>query len=109
MKRFVQGNSRTQSILLPECLADYIPDTNPLRVIDAFVDELELGELGFHGVEPTVTDRPSYHPEVILKIYVYGYQRTQDDDFAVEVTGVEQPIDFYLLTHCVLALVKTRA
>jgi len=73
MKRFVQGDCRTQSILLPDCLDDYITDTNPVRVIDVFVDELELGKLGFDGVEPAVTGRPSYHPEVMLKIYIYGY------------------------------------
>jgi transposase len=73
MKRFVQGDSRTQSILLPESLDDYETDTNPVRVIDVFVDELDLGQLGFDGVEPAVTGRPSYHPEVMLKIYIYGY------------------------------------
>ncbi|MFM0174625.1 IS1182 family transposase [Paraburkholderia sediminicola] len=73
MKRFVQGDSRTQSILLPESLDDYVTDTNPVRVIDVFVDELDLGQLGFDGVEPADTGRPSYHPEVMLKIYIYGY------------------------------------
>lgn len=73
MKRFVQGDSRTQSILLPESLDDYVTDTNPVRVIDVFVDELDLGQLGFDGVEPAVTGRPSYHREVMLKIYIYGY------------------------------------
>jgi hypothetical protein len=69
MKRFVQGGSRTQSILLPECLNDYITETNPVRVINVFVDELDLGRLGFDGVEPAVTGRPSYRPEVMLKIH----------------------------------------
>jgi transposase len=73
MGRFVQGDSRTQSILLPECLDDYVTDTNPVRVIDVFVDELDLGRLGFDGVEPAATGRPSYHPEAMLKIYIYGY------------------------------------
>jgi transposase len=73
MKRFIQGDSRTQSILLPESLDDYVTDTNPVRVIDVFVDELDLGQLGFDGVEPADTGRPSYHPEVMLKIYIYGY------------------------------------
>jgi transposase len=70
---FIQGDSRTQSILLPESLDDYVTDTNPVRVIDVFVDELDLGQLGFDGVEPADTGRPSYHPEVMLKIYIYGY------------------------------------
>ena len=73
MKRFIQGESRTQSILLPESLDDYVADTNPVRVIDVFVDELDLGKLGFDGINPAGTGRPSYHPEVLLKIYLYGY------------------------------------
>ena len=73
MKRFVQGESRTQGTLLPELLDDYVADTNPVRVVDVFVDELDLGKLGFQGVEPLATGRPSYHPAVLLKIYIYGY------------------------------------
>jgi transposase len=73
MKRFVEGEDRTQVALLPECLDDYIEAENPVRVIDVFVDELALGELGFAGVEPLATGRPSYHPAVLLKIYIYGY------------------------------------
>jgi transposase len=73
MKRFVQGDNRTQSFLLPEALDDYVTDTNPVRVVDVFVDELDLRKLGFEGVEPALTGRPSYHPEVMLKIYIYGY------------------------------------
>jgi transposase len=73
MKRFVQGDNRTQCFLLPEALDDYVTDTNPVRVVDVFVDELDLHKLGFEGVEPALTGRPSYHPEVMLKIYIYGY------------------------------------
>jgi transposase len=73
MKRFVQGDNRTQSFLLPDALDDYVTDTNPVRVVDVFVDELDLQKLGFEGVEPALTGRPSYHPEVMLKIYIYGY------------------------------------
>ena len=73
MKRFVQDDNRTQSFLLPEALDDYVTDTNPVRVVDVFVDELDLHKLGFEGVEPALTGRPSYHPEVMLKIYIYGY------------------------------------
>ena len=73
MKRFVQGDNRTQSFLLPEAFDDYVTDTNPVRVVDVFVDELDLQKLGFEGVEPALTGRPSYHPEVMLKIYIYGY------------------------------------
>jgi transposase len=73
MKRFIQGECRTQSILLPEALDDYVIETNPVRVVDVFVDELDLRELGFEGIEPAATGRPAYHPAVILKLYVYGY------------------------------------
>ena len=73
MRRFVEGADRSQSTLFPECLEDWIVEDNPVRVIDAFVDELDLGELGFSGVEPEVTGRPSYHPSVLLKLYIYGY------------------------------------
>ena len=73
MKRFIQGECRNQSTLLPERLDDYIADTNPVRVVDVFVDELDLGQLGFEGVEPAATGRPAYHPASLLKIYIYGY------------------------------------
>ena len=73
MKRFVAGADREQSTLLPECLDDFIGENNPVRVIDAFVDALDLAELGFDGVEPAATGRPSYHPSTLLKLYIYGY------------------------------------
>jgi transposase len=73
MKRFVEGTDRGQMTLLPECLEDWIDENNPIRVIDAFVEALNLGELGFGGVEPETTGRPSYHPSVLLKLYIYGY------------------------------------
>jgi len=78
MKRFVEGESRNQSTLFPESLDDYVGEDNPVRVIDVFVDELDLGAVGFSGVEPHATGRPSYHPAVLLKLYIYGYlNRTQ--------------------------------
>ena len=73
MKRFIEGESRTQSMLLPEYLDDYIAETNPVRVVDVFVDELDLGKLEFEGVEPAATGRPAYHPAVLLKLYIYGF------------------------------------
>src|SRR3979490_2079641 len=73
MRRFVQGADRGQSTLLPECLDDWVADDNPVRVIDAFVAALDLAELGFGGVEPAGTGRPSYHPAALLKLYIYGY------------------------------------
>jgi transposase len=73
MKRFVEGDNRYQSTLFPETLDDYITEDNPVRVIEAFIDELDLHHLGFKGVDPKATGRPAYHPAILLKIYVYGY------------------------------------
>jgi len=73
MRRFVEGLDRGQSTLFPECLEDWIAEDNPVRVIDAFVDELDLAGLGFDGVAPEATGRPSYHPSALLKLYIYGY------------------------------------
>jgi transposase len=73
MKRFVKGTDRNQSTLFPECLEDWIAEDNPVRAIDLFVEELGLAELGFCGVDPEATGRPSYHPAVLLKLYIYGY------------------------------------
>jgi transposase len=73
MKRFVAGTDRWQSTLLPECLDDFIDESNPVCVIDVFVDALDLAEMSFEGVEPAATGRPSYHPSVLLKLYIYGY------------------------------------
>lgn len=73
MKRFVEGEDRSQAILLPEYLEDYVSDDNPVRVVDVFVDELDLCGLGFDGTAPAATGRPSYHPSVLLNSYIYGY------------------------------------
>ena len=73
MKRFIEGEDRKQVTLLPECLDDFVAEDNPVRIIEAFVEELDLASLGFDGAMPSTTGRPSYHPGVLLKIYVYGY------------------------------------
>lgn len=73
MARFVEGDDRNQVTLLPECLDDFVAQDNPVRVVDAFVNELDLQALGFDGLTPASTGRPSYHPAALLKIYVYGY------------------------------------
>lgn len=73
MKRFIEGVERTQSILFPAQLDEYVAEDNPVRVVDAFIDSLDLKALGFEGAIPAETGRPSYHPAVLLKIYVYGY------------------------------------
>jgi len=73
MGRFIAGADRTQTTLFPPCMDDWIHEENPVRVIDAFVDALDLAELGFDGVEPAATGRPAYHSSVLLKLYIYGY------------------------------------
>ena len=73
MRRFVEGVDRGQTTLFPECLEDWIGEDNPVRVVDVFVEELDLAELGFGGVDPEATGRPSYHPSILLKLYIYGY------------------------------------
>jgi transposase len=73
MRRFVEGVHRSQTTLFPESLEDWVSDDNPVRVIDAFVDALDLRTLGFDGVLPEATGRPSYHPAILLKLYIYGY------------------------------------
>jgi len=73
MKRFIEGEDRTQITLMPETLDDYIAEDNPVRAVDAFVEELDLKALGFDSVDPALTGRPAYHPAVLLKLYIYGY------------------------------------
>jgi transposase len=73
MRRFIEGDDRSQVTLLPECLDDFIGEDNPVRIVDVFVDELDLPALGFQGTEPADTGRPSYHPALLLKVYIYGY------------------------------------
>ena len=73
MKRYVEGQDRSQATLFPESLDEYIAEDNPVRVVDVFVDELDLKDLGFQGAEPEATGRPAYHPATLLKIYIYGY------------------------------------
>ena len=73
MTGFVAGADRAQATLLPECIDDWVDESNPVRFIDAFVDGLDLKDLGFAGVDPADTGRPAYHPSVHLKLYIYGY------------------------------------
>src|ERR1700677_1602213 len=73
MRRFVEVVDRGQTTLFPECLEDWIGEDNPARVVDVFVEELDLSGLGFGGVDPEATGRPSYHPSTLLKLYIYGY------------------------------------
>ena len=73
MARYIEGADRRQAMLLPESLEEYVAEDNPVRVIDAFIDELDLGALGFARVVPDATGRPAYNPATLLKIYLYGY------------------------------------
>jgi len=73
MSRFIEGQDRSQSVLFPEQLEDWISEDNPVRAVDVFVEALDLRELGFDGAQPADTGRPAYHPATLLKIYIYGY------------------------------------
>src|ERR1700751_5955007 len=73
MHRFIDGEDRMQQTLLPHCLEDYVGEENTVRVIEVFIEELDLAALGFSGMTPAATGRPAYHPSTLLKIYIYGY------------------------------------
>src|SRR5690606_13146860 len=73
MKRFVEGDDRSQGLLLPDLLDDYVHEDNPVRVVDAFVEALDMGALGFEAANRAGGGRPAYHPAALLKIYIYGY------------------------------------
>src|ERR1700747_319590 len=73
MHRFIDGEDRMQQTLLPNSLEDYVSEENPVRVLEVFIDELNLATLGFAGMTPAATGRPAYHPSTLLKIYLYGY------------------------------------
>jgi len=90
MGRFVEGQDRRQAAFLPECLDDYVASDNPVRVIDAFVDELDLAALGFERAQPASTGRPAYHPAIMLKLYIYGYVNRVPSSRRKEARGVAQ-------------------
>ena len=72
MSGFIEGEDRTQATLFPERIDDYVTEDSPVRVVDVFIDDLDISGLGFR-TEPNATGRPSYHPKMMLKLYVYGY------------------------------------
>ena len=74
MKRFVEGEGRRQAALLPVCLDEYVAPDNPVRIIEAYIDELDMAAPGFAGMVPEATGRPSYHPATSLTIYLCGYR-----------------------------------
>ena len=107
MTRFVVGDDRSQSTLFPERLDDYLAEDNPVRAIDIFVDELDLANLGFGGVEPEATGRPAYHPGTLLESYVYGYLNRVQSSRRLErvpaqhrVGLADRPPDAGLQDHC---------
>ena len=73
MSHHIKGQPRHQSTLFPESIDDFVTEDNPVRVIDMFVDHLDLLDLGFETVNPKFTGRPGYHPSTMLKLYIYGY------------------------------------
>src|ERR1051325_1313575 len=73
MHRYIAGEDRMQQALLPHSLEDYVGEESPVRVVEVFIDELDLAALGFSGMTPAATGRPAYHPSTLLKIYLYGY------------------------------------
>lgn len=90
MSIYIEGQDRQQVMLLPECLDDFIAEDNPIRVVDVFVGELNLASLGFEGSTPAFTGRPSYHPAVLLKIYIYGYLIISASTTSCEVSSPER-------------------
>ena len=84
MRRFVEGIDRGQARLFPECLEDWIDADNPVRVIDAFVEKLDLPGLSPRWrAAPEATGRPSYHPSMLLKLYVSKRPETSDSRNAI--------------------------
>ena len=73
MKRFIEGEDRGQGTLLPELLNDYVAEDNPVRVVDVFVEELDLGGLGFKRVQPAKTGRPRDQTALNHQLNIYGY------------------------------------
>ena len=108
MKRFIEGEDRGQASLLPASLEDYVGEDNPVRVIDAFIDELDLGALGFLGVVPEATGRPGYHPATLLKLYLYGYLNRIQSSRRLERES-QRNIELMWLVGCLMPDFKTIA
>jgi len=70
---FIKGDNRDQITLLPDSIDEYVSDDNPVRVIDAYIDQLDFETLGFSKHQPNDTGRPMYDPKDLLKLYLYGY------------------------------------
>lgn len=85
MKRYIEGEDRNQGTLFPEALDDYVGEDSPARVIDVFVDDLDLSSLGFERCSPALTGRPGYHPAMLLKLYIYAYLNRIHSSRRIEV------------------------
>jgi len=108
MKRFIEGENRYQSTLFPERLDDYIAEDNAVRVVDAFVEKLDLRSLGFEGVDPSDTGRPAYHPAVLLKLYIYGYLNSIQSSRRLE-REAQRNVELIWLTGRLMPVFKTIA
>ena len=96
MSKFIEGLDRSQGTLFPERLDDYVEEENPVRVIDVFIDDLDISGLGFKA-EPAATGRPGYHPKMMLKLYVYGYLNRVQSSRRLEVEA-QRNIELMWLT-----------
>src|SRR5213596_2377967 len=99
MHRFIDGEDRMQQALLPHSLEDYVSEENPVRVVEVFIDELDLAALGFSGMRPAATGRPAYHPSTLLKIYLYGYLNRVQSSRRLE-REAQRNIELMWLTGC---------
>lgn len=108
MSRFVEGQDRQQVTLLPECLDDFIAEDNTVRIVDVFIEELDLVALGFDGAKPAATGRPSYHPSVLLKLYLYGYLNRIQSSRRLE-RECQRNVELMWLTHRLAPDFKTIA
>ena len=108
MASFVSGIDRSQGTMFPAQLEDYVAEDNPVRVIDLFVDQLDLAKLGFGGVTPKDMGRPAYHPAVMLKIYVYGYLNRVQSSRRIE-RECQRNVEAMWLTGCLAPDFKTIA
>ncbi|MGA8772327.1 MAG: IS1182 family transposase [Rhodomicrobium sp.] len=108
MSGFIRGADRGQATMFPAQLEDYVAEDNPVRVIDFFVDQLDLRELGFSAVDPKETGRPAYHPAVMLKIYVYGYLNRVQSSRRLE-RECQRNVEAMWLTGCLAPDFKTIA
>jgi transposase len=108
MKRFIEGEDRGQDTLLPEFLDDYVAEGRPVRVFNIFLDELELALLDFTRVQPAKTGRLSYHPAVLLKLYICLYLNCIQSSRRIE-SEAQRNIELMWLTQRLAPDFKTIA